>query len=129
MNAQTRLHIAQLQEWTRRFTEQKTSGIGAKQWCADHHLSYYAFCYWKRQVKEAIVDQVLPDIVPISFPEVSDQPSAALTIDSAFCTNRANHTIAGTNSVHLTVNGLELQLDSNVPDEFLAKLMKAVRYA
>ena len=129
MNAHTKLHLAKLQEWSRLFSDQKASGLCARQWCRDNHISYHAFNYWKRQLKESVVDEVLPDIVPLSLslPQVASHPGASLTIDSAFranCTDRA----AGS-TVNLTVNGLDLQLDSDVPDEFLAKLMKAVRYA
>ncbi len=133
MNAHTKLHIAKLQEWTRRFIEQKTSGIGARQWCIDQNISYYAFTYWKRQVKEAVVDQALPDIVPLSLPGITSQASStSLTGDSIFsanCTIRANRTVSDAQTVHLSINGLDLQLDSDISYAFLAKLIKAVRYA
>ena len=132
MNAHTKLHIAKLQEWTQRFIDQRASGIGAKQWCADHHLSYYAFTYWKRQVKETVVDQALPDIVPLSLPGTSCRPSVPVAADSAFsanCANRSNHTISDIDTVHLSINDLDMQLCSDISESFLAKLIKAVRYA
>ena len=127
MNAHTKLHLAKLQEWNRLFSDQKASGLCAKQWCVENHISYYAFNYWKRQLRETVVDEVLPDIVPISLPQVTSQPSVPLAIDSAFRANCTNRAIGST--VNLTVNGLNLQLDSDIPDAFLAKLIKAVRYA
>lgn len=132
MNAHTKLHIAKLQEWTQRFVDQKVSGIGAKQWCVEHHLSYYAFTYWKRQVKEAVVDQALPDIVPLSFPTANCPPSIPVAGDSTFranCANCSDHTISDIDTVHLSINGLDLQFSSDIPDAFLTKLIKAVRYA
>ena len=67
MNAHTKLHLAKLQEWSRLFSDQKASGLCARQWCRDNHISYHAFNYWKRQLKESVVDEVLPDIVPLSL--------------------------------------------------------------
>lgn len=132
MNAHTKLHIAKLQEWTQRFIDQRASGIGAKRWCVEHHLSYYAFTYWKRQVKEAVVDQALPDIVPLSLPVTGCRPSLPVAADSTFSADRANHsnhTISDIDTVHLSINGLDMQLCSDIPESFLAKLIKVVRDA
>ena len=133
MNAKTKLHNAKLQEWSQHFRDQKSSGLNAKQWCSENQISYYAFNYWRNQLKEVVVDHAIPDIVPLPIPETFAQPitpTADSDSDLPVCTNRANctnHTIADT--VSLSINGLSLELDSSVPDAFLTKLIKAVRYA
>ncbi len=133
MNSKTKLHNARLQEWSRHFDDQKSSGLTAKQWCSDNHLSYHAFNYWKNQLKEAVVDQMMPDIVPLPFPETFSQglaPAADVFSDIPVCTNLANRTNRpSAESVSLTVNGFSLELDASIPDAFLSKLIKAVRYA
>ena len=133
MNAQTKLHNVRLQEWSRHFSDQKSSGLNAKQYCINNHISYHSFNYWKNQLKEAVVDQIMPDIVPLPIPEVFPQPVTAspdAISDITVCTNRANRTNCHINeSVRITINGLSLELDSSIPDAFLSKLIKAVRYA
>ena len=68
MNARTKIHQLHLNEWITRFSEQKASGLTVKQWCEQKHLSIHAYNYWKHLVKEDLSRQVLPDIVPLAFP-------------------------------------------------------------
>lgn len=127
MNTQAKLHSARLLQWSQHFSRQQASGLCARQWCIDNHISYHAFNYWKRQLKEAVIDKALPDIVPIALPDTAFQTPAAVSSDSTFLANCTNHSIPDT--VRLSVNGLDLQLEADIPDMFLAKLIKAVRYA
>ena len=64
MNARQKLHQVHLQEWTVRFADQKASGLTVRQWCEQNNLSFHTYNYWKHLLKEEVVDQVLPDIVP-----------------------------------------------------------------
>lgn len=66
MNARQKLHHAQLAEWAAKFSDQKISGLTVKQWCDQNHLSIHKYNYWKRLLKEEVVDQMLPDVVPFS---------------------------------------------------------------
>ena len=68
MNARTKIHQLHLNEWITRFSEQKASGLTVKQWCEQKHLSVRTYNYWKHLVKEDLSRQVLPDIVPLAFP-------------------------------------------------------------
>lgn len=95
MNAHAKLHNAKLQEWSRHFSDQKSSGLNAKQYCINNHISYHSFNYWKNQLKEAVVDQMMPDIVPLPITEVFPQSVTAApdtVSDITVCTNRANRT-------------------------------------
>ena len=71
MNAKQKLHQVHLQEWAIRFADQKASGLTARQWCEQNSLSFHTYNYWKHLLKEEVVDQVLPDIVPLSLPVFS----------------------------------------------------------
>ena len=66
MNARQKLHQVHLQEWTVRFADQKASGLTVRQWCEQNNLSFHTYNYWKHLLKEEVVDQALPDIVPVS---------------------------------------------------------------
>lgn len=128
MNAKQKLHQAKLQEWTARFADQKASGLTVRQWCEINHFSFHTYNYWKHLLKEEVVDQTLPDIVPLSIPAVSDSDSSLeiteLRSIRSNCTIRPNHSL-----VKLGINGLSIEIKDSVPEELLSKLIKAVRYA
>ena len=79
MNAKQKLHQVHLQEWTVRFADQKASGLTVRQWCEQNNLSFHTYNYWKHLLKEEVVDQALPDIVPLSLPALSDSDSSLET--------------------------------------------------
>ena len=128
MNARQKLHQIHLQEWTVRFADQKASGLTVRQWCEQNNLSFHTYNYWKHLLKEEVVDQTLPDIVPLSIPAVSDSDSSLeiteLRSIRSNCTIRPNHSL-----VKLGINGLSIEIKDSVPEELLSKLIKAVRYA
>lgn len=131
MNARQKIHQVHLQEWTIRFAEQKASGLTVKQWCEQNHCSFHSYNYWKRLLKEEVGDQTLPDIVPVTLPLFSDPGSSLETAPSAIRalrTNRANCT-NDTDMVRLQFNDISVGVSSSVPEAFLIKLLRAVRYA
>lgn len=69
MKTNQKLHQLHLNEWAQRFADQKASGLTVKQWCEDNNFTIHTYNYWKRVLKEEVGDQVLPDIVPLVFPE------------------------------------------------------------
>ena len=128
MNAKQKLHQVRLQEWAGRFAEQKTSGLTVRQWYEVNHFSFHTYDYWKHLLKEEVVEQALPDIVPIAVPTVPDSNSS-LEI-SGFSSIRSNCAIrANQFFVKLNINGISIEIDDSVSVEFLSKLFKAVHYA
>ena len=81
-----------------RFAEQKASGLTVRQWCEVNHFSFHTYNYWKHLLKEKVVDQLLPDIVPISVSAVPKyQSSLKVTEVSSIrsnCTIRANQSLS-----------------------------------
>lgn len=122
MNVKQKLHQVHLQEWAARFAEQKASGLTVRQWCEVNHLSFHTYNYWKHLLKEEVIEQALPDIVPIAVPTVPDSNSSLEV--TGFSSIRSNHSF-----VKLNINGINIEIDDSVPTEFLSKLLKAVRYA
>lgn len=82
----------------------------------------------KRLVKEATIEQMLPEIVPLplSTPDTDSShtgfPCRATSASSATssCDEPAH------SSVSLKLNGISLELDPSTPTDFLINLMKAV---
>lgn len=129
MNSRQKLHQAQMKEWATRFADQKASGLTVKEWCDQNHFSIHRYHYWKRLLKDEIVDQVLPspDIVPIllptAVPAASPSPSDAYN-PIALSTDSTSGTTA-----KITMNGISIEVNDTVSPEFLTALIKAVRYA
>ena len=126
MNARTKIHQLHLNEWITRFSEQKASGLTVKQWCEQKHLSVHAYNYWKHLVKEDLSRQVLPDIVPLAFPNSQSTPDPQDSNTPVFtnCTIRAIRTTAT-----ITINGITITVDSDSSEDFLRTLIKAMRHA
>ena len=121
MNAKQKLHQARLQEWAGRFAEQKASGLTVRQWCEVNHFSFHTYDYWKHLLKEEVVEQALPDIVPIAVPTVPDSNSSLeVTGISSIRSNQS--------AIELRINGFCIEIDTSVSAEFLSKLLKAVHY-
>lgn len=107
-------------------SEQKASGLTVKQWCEQKHLSVHAYNYWKHLVKEDLSRQVLPDIVPLAFPNSQSTPDPQDSNTPVFtnCTIRAIRTTAT-----ITINGITITVDSGISEDFLRTLIKTVRHA
>ena len=132
MNARQKLHQAHLAEWAARFSDQKASGLTVRQWCEQNQISIHKYNYWKHLLKEEVVDQMLPDIVPLSLtascPSVRQKPS----VSESPAVSRTNRAIRANNSnpnVRLFIDGVALELESSIPEDFLRTLIRAVHYA
>ena len=125
MNSHQKLHQALLNEWASRFADQKASGLTVRDWCSQNNLSIHKYNYWKHQLKEAVTDQVLPDIGPLSLPITKPDDSTVDCTNRTICTNPFNLM----QPVGFSINGVNITLDANVPETFLCSLIKAVRYA
>lgn len=97
MNAKQKLHQVRLQEWTKHLTKQKASVLTVRQWCEVNHFFFHTYNYWKHLLKEEVVEQTLPDIVPITVPTVPDSNSSlevtGLRAISSNCAIRLNHSL------------------------------------
>ena len=141
MNAKQKLHQAKLSEWAARFSDQKASGLTVRQWCEKNEISIHKYNYWKHRLREEVVDGMLPDIVPLSFPASlpSFEPDMSHHAEPeklpADRTNRANRTIRATRetytnaNVRLCVDGVSLEFEPSISEDFLRTLIRAVHYA
>ena len=130
MNAKQKLHQVHLQEWTVRFADQKASGLTVRQWCEQNNLSFHTYNYWKHLLKEEVVEQVLPDIVPLTVPALSDSDSSLETAAPEIRSIRANRAIrSNVSNIKLRINDVSIEIDASVSEEFLTKLIRAVCHA
>ena len=134
MNAKQKLHQANLDMWNNRFREQAQSGLSVKNWCTLNDISIHAYNYWKHVAKEAYLDSILPDIVPLANPEdpapdysedsksISSLTPSQLSLESRDLHNSCN-------SLHISINDIHMEFGSAVSDDVILNIIKAVRYA
>ena len=135
MNAKQKLHQAHLAEWANRFSEQKASGLTVRQWCEQNNISFHRYNYWKHQLKEQVVDHMLPEIVQLSVPasipstDISSSRNRLAHRSTTIRANRANCANHSNANVRLCVDGVALELEPSVSEDFLRTLIRAVHYA
>ena len=130
MSTKSMLHQATLNEWALRFADQKSSGLSVAEWCEQNNLSRYKFFYWKRQLKEEAIQQVLPEIVPLTIPSVQTNEALSVptaTVGSETCASCA--TFASNLCARLYINGICIELDSSANEVLIQNIIKAVRHA
>ena len=130
MSTKSLLHQAKLKEWASRFVDQKASGLSVAEWCKQNKLSQYKFFYWKRLLKEEAIEQVLPEIVPLTMPSVQPNEPLAIptaTVGSETCASCA--TFTSNLCARLYINGICIELDSSANETFIKNIIKAVRHA
>ena len=123
MNSKQKLHQIHLNEWAARFSDQKSSGLTVRQWCEQNNFTIHTYNYWKHILKEELASQILPDIVPVSLPEIQTQTLSVPAPDSCL-TNRPIRATA-----KLTIHDVSVEFDSDIPEDFLRTILKVVRYA
>lgn len=123
MNSKQKLHQIHLNEWAVRFSDQKSSGLTVKQWCEQNNFTIHTYNYWKHVLKEELASQVLPDIVPLALPEIQTPMLTVPVPDSSL----ANRSIRAT--AKLTFHDVSVEFDSDISEDFLRTILKAVRYA
>lgn len=138
MNAKQKLRQANLVKWTALFKEQAESGLTIKDFCVKHELSFHAYNYWKHVVKEAYVESLLPEIVPLT-PHLADpvptyicdsSPDSCDSLNSLDSRQPAEATpLPDTNRVSVSIDDVNIEIGSSASDELILKIIKAVRYA
>lgn len=131
MKAKEKVRKANLTQWSTKFQDQASSGLTVKEWCSQNNVSVYAFYYWKRIAKEAYVDSIIPDIVPVAsslpaFSETSVDTPQQLP-DSRDLYNFSKSTSHDT--ITISVGDTRIEIGSSSSDEMILAIVKAVRYA
>jgi hypothetical protein len=49
-------------------SKKPAGGLTVRQWCDQNQVSIHTYNYWKHVLKEELVNQMLPNIVPVTLP-------------------------------------------------------------
>ena len=133
MSAKTILHQAMLNEWASRISDQKSRGLSVSEWCVKNGLTKDKYFYWKRKLKDELITQALPDIVPLSLPASVPECNPAVPVmptstpsvsDCTSCT-----TCTTVPSAKIRFGDFTIELDPSAPERFIKSIIKAVRHA
>jgi len=127
MNAKQKLHKFKMNEWAVRCADQKASGLPIKDWCQQNNISIHTYNYWKHLLKQEAVDQLPPDIVPLTLPDVPVSSNVTVQTLSPDNSNCAIRSICST--ARLTLGDISIDIDVSASEAFLTSLIKAVRHA
>lgn len=127
MNAKQKIHQTNLAKWSDLFRDQQTSGLTIKDWCAQNSISQHAYYYWKRIAKEAYVNSIIPDIVPLPAEQHSElpmvQPSAELNLYNSCKSSKTS------DPVIISMGDIRIEIGASASDEMISGIIKAVRHA
>ena len=84
-------------QWQAHFTAQKESGLSVQRYCDKHQLKKHQFVYYKRQLKDELIMDSKPKLLPI----VVQRPK----------------------SIQIKINGISLELDEATPPSWLAQVL------
>lgn len=136
MKADQKIRQAKLSKWAALFQEQASSGLQVKTWCVQNGISIHAYYYWKRIAKEAYVNSIIPDIVPLPVSSPQSLPSDRITqtlshelfkLSDLRDPDPVQHSSADT--VTVSVGDIRIEFGSNTSDETIFQVIKAARHA
>ena len=99
MNTSKLAHQARLKTWAESFQNQKESGLTVMEWCSQNGVSKNAYFYWKRKLRDELVESRLPEIVRLPLttePGSCPAPAASCTSCTSRTTGYLNHQGSGT---------------------------------
>ncbi len=128
MTAHQKIHQAKLSNWATIFKDQAESGLTIKEWCSRNNISIHKFYYWRRQAKESYVDSILPDIVPIPLPAVSND-NEVVAMPSDNCKSHNSNNLLKSSPITLSLGDIRIEIGSSASDDMIAGIIKAVRHA
>ena len=118
MSSKSLIHQARLQEWA------------IPEWCRQNNLSIHKFYYWKHLLKQEAINQVLPEIVPVSLPGILPETLPTPYFPTSIKSSNTTCTTRASNSCAIIQNGdITIELNSLASEDFITNLIKAVRNA
>ena len=126
-------HQAKLAKWLPLFQEQKSSGLTVNEWCFQNGYSKHQFYYWKQIAKAAYVKSILPlESANTTVPTIHEQKSLELynlSESSDNCPTETQPYHESSDHISVFLNDARIDVSSQATDEFITRVIKAVRYA
>lgn len=104
-------------------SEHRPQNVTKKQWLQDHHIPEKQYYYWLRRVRKAAISQLKPDLLPV--PVSTGHTETALVqipAEGILSPEKAP-------AVVIRTKRSTVEFSSDLPEELLLKLLKAVSHA
>lgn len=115
-------HSIRRQNWIRIIQEchNRPSHMTARQWMKENGISEKSYYYWQRKLRAEAAEQM-----ELSLPIA--QPTQEVTFMEVPMTTKSTNPIA-TNTTIIKVGDAEIEISEDISDEFLIRIVKAVRH-
>ena len=120
-------HEARLNNWKHIVEEcnNRPHGVTVKQWLNDNDINEKVYYYWLRRVRQAAYDQLKSENSGNLLPSSGNSVSyAEITLTQSVPTKSLDNTVAV-----LSAGNISIDISESASEEFLVKLMRAMRYA
>ena len=99
--------------------------VTVKQWLNDNGINERVYYYWLRRVRQAAYDQLKSENSASLVPSPGNSVSyAEITLTQSVPTKSLDNTVAV-----LSAGNISIDISESASEEFLVKLMRAMRYA
>ena len=126
MNSTKIQHQYSLEKWADIIRQQQASGLTIKQWITENNIRRDAFFYWKRKLKDTVLDTVASSgfvELPVAPIQSRDVPVVKL-VQPTPPTGGPVETVATMN-----IGASVINIYGNASQEFLKNLLGAVSHA
>ncbi len=120
-------HEARLNNWKHIIEEctNRPNGVTVKQWLSDNGIHEKVYYYWLRRVRQAAYDQLKTENTGSLVPSPNNSVSyAEITLTQSIPTRSRDNTVAV-----LSTGNISIDISESASEEFLIKLMRAMRHA
>lgn len=105
---------ARHENWKRMYEDFQNSGMKVREWCYKQGISVKTFYYRLRVIREDMLkNDVVHEIVPIT---VCAYESQSVTVSTE-----------STDKIHISGNGIEINLPMNISPELMAVILRGIR--
>jgi len=119
-------HEMRLKNWEHVVEEcnRRPEGVTVKQWLSENGINVKVYYYWLRRVRQAAYDQMkLEQSGELAVTSDRRVSYAEITLTGNTSSGPAMHPVAVISSGNLSID-----ISENASEEFLMKLMRAIKY-
>ena len=137
MSAKQQINKTKLIKWSALVKEQSESGLGVRAWCSQNNISKDTFYYWKRKVRQELIDSTTPDIVQVLPATPSANPINTESVNSPVCvTPSVSHNFYNLSDTHddsktitISSNDIHIELPISTHTNLITGIIEVLCHA
>ena len=120
-------HEMRLNNWRHVVEEcnNRPQGVTVKQWCSDNGINVKVYYYWLRRVRQAAYDQMKSE----QTGELAVVPNNKVLYAEITLTGNTSPSALSTSVAIMSAGNISIDISEQASEEFLIKLMRAMKYA